>query len=104
MQDLKWLEIVDASQSLLASAQAAQWNDLPPLAQHRDLLIRDYFSKPITVDSALRIQEEITQVLSIDERVLGLARREQESTRGTLKNLRTGRLASDAYRQQQNQF
>lgn len=101
MQDIKWLEIVHASQTLLSSAQAAHWEDLPPQAQYRDRLIRDYFSKPVSVDNALRIQEEISQILSIDEQILGLARREQEATRVMLKNLRTGQVASNAYKQQQ---
>lgn len=104
MQDMKWLEIIEASQSLLNAAQAECWDDLSSKAQHRDRLIREYFSKPVTVDSAQRIQDEITQVLAIDEQVLGLARREQEATRGTLKKLHTGRLASAAYSQQQSQF
>ena len=37
--------------------------------------------KPLTVENALRIQDQIKQIMAMDERVLGIARRGQEQAR-----------------------
>lgn len=96
-QEIKWLAILRASQALVSAAEQSQWNDLPLHAQYRDKLIREYFSKPLTVENALRVQDQIQQILALDEQVLGCARRQQEQNRTTLKNLHSGSKAIKAY-------
>jgi len=95
--ELKWRAILLASQELVDAAQEARWTDLPLQAQYRDKLIREYFSKPLTVENALRIQDQIKQIMAMDEQVLGIARRGQEQARGILKNLQAGSSAVRAY-------
>ncbi|MCF7982184.1 MAG: flagellar protein FliT [Pseudomonadales bacterium] len=95
--DQKWRAILLASQELIDAAEEARWTDLPLQAQYRDKLIREFFAKPLTVDNALQIQEQIKQILAMDEQVLGLARRGQEEARGILKGLHTGASAIRAY-------
>ena len=93
----KWRAILLASQELVDAAQEARWTDLPMQAQYRDKLIRDFFAKPMTVDNALQVRDQIKQIMEMDEQVLGLARRGQEEARGVLKNLHTGVNAIRAY-------
>ena len=95
--ELKWRAILLATQELVDAAQEARWTDLPMQAQYRDKLIREYFAKPLTVDNALQIQEQIKQIMAMDEQVLGFARRGQEEARGFLKNLSAGASAIRAY-------
>ena len=96
-QEIKWLAILKASQALVSAAEQSQWNELPLHAKYRDKLIRDYFSKPLTVENALQVQDQIQQILALDEQVLGCARRQQEQNRTILKNMRSGSKAIKAY-------
>ena len=98
-QDKHWYAILHASETLLEEAKEANWDSLSEQASHRDRLIRDYFSKPITVENALMIRDKITQLLAMDEQVLGLARKEQENTIPALKKTSIGRKAVNAYQQ-----
>lgn len=98
-QDLKWLAITRSSQSLLEAAQKENWEDLLVHAQYRDKLIREYFANPITVDNALKIHDDIKQLMAMDEQLMGMARRQQDQVRGMLKNLHTGNKAVKAYQQ-----
>jgi len=93
----QWQSIMQASEALVLAAEDANWDDLPKHAAYRDRLIRDYYSRPLTVDNALKVREQIQQLLALDERVLGLARRQQTQSRTTLKNLRQGAAAIKAY-------
>ena len=98
----QWREIIRSTEAIMLAAEEERWDELPSQAQYRDQLIREYFSKPITVDNALKIHEEIRQVLALDEKVLGLARRQQENSKLILKTLRTNSTAINAYQQQSN--
>lgn len=95
----QWREIIRSSEAIMSTAEQERWDELPQKAQYRDKLIRDYFSKPITVENALKIHDEISQILALDERVLGLARRQQENSQLILKTLRTNSTAIKAYQQ-----
>ncbi len=96
-RESQWQAIIIASQALLTAAQEAQWTELPLQAEYRDKLIRDYFSKPVTVDNALEIQDQIKQIMAMDEQILGLARKEQEKSQILLRNLSKGATAIKAY-------
>ena len=95
--DNGWQDILAISQHILNCANDDLWDDLSELAQHRDALIRDYFSQPISVDNALRIHDEIRQLMAMDEQVLGLARKNQANVGAALKQLQVGNKASRAY-------
>jgi len=95
--DQQWHAILHASQTLLDAAKEESWSDLTEQASLRDRLIRDYFSKPITVENAIRVRDKITQLLAMDEQVLGLARKEQANTMPALKKLSVGKKAIKAY-------
>lgn len=92
-----WHAILHASEALLDAAQAANWDGLSELAAERDALIRDYFSKPVTVENALQIQDKITQLLAMDDQVLGFARKEQDNLLPALKAFSKGKKAINAY-------
>lgn len=94
-----WHAILHASQTLLDAAQTASWDDLSDLAAERDALIRAYFSKPITVENALQIRDKITQLLAMDDQVLGLARKEQDNLLPALKAFSKSKKAIGAYQQ-----
>jgi len=98
-KDDGWYAILDASQTLLDAAKMASWEELSGLAVERDLLIRAYFSKPITVDNALQIRDKITQLLAMDDQVLGLARKEQDNLLPVLKTMSRNKKAIGAYQQ-----
>lgn len=98
-QGEKWQAITRYSEALLEAAHQEKWDELLLHAEYRDKLIREYFASPITVDNALRIQEDIKQLLAADEQLLGMARRQQEQLRGTLKDISLGNKAIKAYRQ-----
>ena len=95
--DKQWQAIVSASEALLKTVQEGRWEDLEPQARYRDKLIRSYFATPVTVDNALRIHEEISGILEIDERILGHARREQVKTSATVGKWKTGTGAGQSY-------
>lgn len=97
--DDAWHAILQASQILLDAAQTATWDDLSDIAAQRDILIRDYFSKPITVENALHIRDKITQLLAIDDQVLGLARQEKDNLMPALKAFSKNKKAIGAYQQ-----
>lgn len=97
--DQKWQAITSSSNSLLEAARNENWNELLVQAQLRDKLIRQYFSSPITVDNALKIHDDIKQLMAMDEQLLGMARRQQDQIRGTLKDLNIGNKAVRAYQQ-----
>ena len=94
-----WHTILDVSQNLLDAANAEKWDVLEELAGQRDRLIRHYFSQPITVDNALLIHDKITQLLALDEQVLGLARKQQDKILPALTKLARGKKAVGAYQQ-----
>ena len=96
-EDTRWDAIVNLSEDLLKAVREERWDDLELQAQYRDKLIREYFAAPITVANALRVREEISSILAIDEQILGCARREQEKTSGILKTFRTGSKAIQSY-------
>ena len=98
-RDDGWHAILHASQTLLDAAQTASWEDLSELATERDGLIRAYFSKPITVENALQIRDKITQLLAMDDQVLGLARKEQDNLLPALKAFSRNKAAIGAYQQ-----
>ena len=98
-RDDAWHAILHASQNLLDAAQSANWDDLSDLASERDVLIRAYFSKPITVDNALQIRDKITQLLAMDDQVLGLARKEQGNLLPALKAFSRNKAAIGTYQQ-----
>lgn len=98
-RDDAWQAILQASQTLLNAAQSAHWDELSELAGERDVLIRAYFSKPITVDNALQIRDKITQLLAMDDQVLGLARKEQDNMLPALKAFSRNKEAIGAYQQ-----
>ena len=91
--------ILDASQTLLKAAEQANWEDLSAHAAERDRLIRAYFSKPLTVENALQVHDQIIELLAVDDKILGLARMEQEKTLPTLRKLAQGKKAVNAYHQ-----
>jgi hypothetical protein len=95
----QWRDIIRFSEAIMVSAQEERWEELPEKAQQRDKLIRAYFSQPITVENALKIHDEITQILALDEKILGLARKQQENSQLLLKTLRTNSTAIKAYQQ-----
>lgn len=95
--EIKWLAILRATEEIITAAKQERWTDLPLQAQYRDKLIREYFSKPLTVDNAMEMQDQITRILALDERVLGLARSKQDETKTVLNSLRTGTKAVKAY-------
>jgi hypothetical protein len=97
--DEHWHVILDVSQTLLEAAAAAQWDVLEELAGRRDKLIRHYFSQPITVANALHIHDKITQLLAMDEQVLGLARQQQDKLLPVLAKMVRGKQAVSAYQQ-----
>lgn len=97
--DQKWQAITRSSNSLLEAARNENWDELLVQAQYRDKLIRQYFSSPITVDNALKIHDDIKQLMAMDEQLLGMARRQQDQIRGTLKDLNLGNKAVRAYQQ-----
>jgi len=98
-RDEAWHAILHASHTLLNAAQTASWDELTKIASERDILIRDYFSKPITVDNALHIRDKITQLLAMDDQVLGLARKEQDNLLPALKAFSKSKKAINAYQQ-----
>jgi hypothetical protein len=97
--DGDWHGILHASEVLLDAAQAANWDNLSELAAQRDVLIRAYFSKPITVENALQIQSKITKLLAMDDQVLGLARKEQGNLMPALKAFSKSKKAIGTYQQ-----
>lgn len=97
--DAAWHAILHASESLLNAAQTASWDELTTLASERDILIRAYFSSPVTVDNALQIRDKITQLLSIDDQVLGLARKEQDNLLPALKAFSQSKKAIGVYQE-----
>jgi len=97
-RDDDWHAILHASQALDA-AQIASWDELTELASERDVLIRAYFSSPVTVDNALQIRDKITQLLAMDDQVLGLARKEQDNLLPALKAFSKSKKAIGAYQQ-----
>lgn len=94
-----WHAILHASQVLLDAAQTADWDSLSELAEERDTLIRGYFSTPITVENALHIRDKITQLLAMDDQVLGLARKEQDNLLPVLKAFSRSKNAISIYNQ-----
>jgi|GEM_PF-1192340 len=96
-RDDAWSAILHASETLLSAAQDASWDELTELASERDILIRAYFSSPVTVDNALQIREKITQLLSMDDQVLGLARKEQDNLLPALKAFSKSKKAIGVY-------
>ena len=96
-QETKWLAILQVKLEIVEAAEQERWSDLPLQAEYRDKLIRDYFSKPLTVDNALEVQDQITQIMALDEQVLGMARRGQDETRAILRTLGAGASAVKAY-------
>jgi len=98
-KDDAWHAILHASQTLLNAAQTASWDELTEIASERDILIRGYFSKPITVDNALLIRDKITQLLAMDDQVLGLARKEQDNLLPALKSFSKSKKAIGVYQQ-----
>ena len=95
--DDRWQTIVEASEALLKAVQEERWEEPELQAQYRDKLIRDYFTTPLTVANALRIQDGIKSILALDEQVLGHARREQEKTSTILRSFSTGNKAIQSY-------
>jgi Flagellar protein FliT len=98
-RDDAWHAILHASETLLNAAQEANWDELTALANERDILIRTYFSKPVTVDNALQIRDKITQLLSMDDQVLGLARKEHENLLPALRAFSKSKKAIGAYQE-----
>lgn len=98
-RDDAWHAILHASESLLQAAQAADWDALSGLAAERDMLIRAYFSEPVTVDSAIHVRDKIQQLLAIDDQVLGLARKEQGNLLPAMKAFSQGKKAVGVYKQ-----
>ena len=96
-QDAGWQDILAITEHILNCANDNLWDDLPNLAQHRDALIRDYFAQPISVDNALRLHDEIRQLMAMDEQVLGLARKSQADVGAALKQMQSGNKATQAY-------
>lgn len=94
-----WHTIMDVSQTLLEAAAAEKWDVLEELAAQRDRLIRHFFSQPITVDNALQIHGKISQLLALDEQVLGLARKQQDKILPALAKMARGKKAVGAYQQ-----
>ncbi|EGG99102.1 hypothetical protein imdm_1506 [gamma proteobacterium IMCC2047] len=88
-----------ASEALLQAAESEAWDQLSKLANERDLLIRAYFSKPVTVDNAIQIRDKIQRLLAIDDQVLGLARKEQQNLMPAMKAFSQNKKAINAYQQ-----
>lgn len=96
-KDDAWYAILHATEELLKAAQNASWDDLSQIAAERDALIRDYFSKPVTVDNALRVRDKLEQLLAMDDQVLGLARKEKTNLLPALKSLSQNKKAISSY-------
>jgi len=97
--DDAWHAILHASEALLQAAESEAWDQLSELANERDLLIRTYFSKPVTVDNAIQIRDKIQRLLAIDDQVLGLARKEQQNLMPAMKAFSQNKNAINAYQQ-----
>ena len=96
-RDNRWHAILKASEALLISVQEDRWEELELQAQYRDKLIEEYFAEPVNVESALRVREDITNILTINEKILGYARRQREIAAGNIKQLQTGNRATQSY-------
>ena len=97
IQKTKLSEILNLSESMLESAKRSEWPELTQTEEHRRKLIEDFFSREVTPETALMVEEVIKKIMVLDKEIIELGEAMKKKMSLELKNISTGRVAAKAY-------
>jgi hypothetical protein len=93
-----WLSILKLSAKMRQLAQELQWENLARLENHRQNLIKSFFSCPVAVEDAEVIREGIHRILDMDQQIISMSKRLRGEIGGKLVDFQTHKKAVSAYK------
>ncbi len=90
-------EIIRLTQSMLALAEAGEWDAIAPVQAERQELILGFFDAGIAVEEAAWVERGINEILQLDKRVMAMGKDAIASISSDYELLTKSRNASNAY-------
>lgn len=90
-------EIVLLSEQMLVKAKKSEWDQLTELERKRDLLMGNFFSKPLAEVAKKQLEDGVRLILDADREVMALCALKQQALRASLTKMGKNRNAAQAY-------
>lgn len=95
--DQQLVEGLKLSRQIREMAQRGEWEEMPPLFEQRDHLLRDCFEHQDGFSDNEAATGVIQQILSIDQEMMKLNGQERERLMADMRGISKGRQAVNAY-------